>query len=716
MENISDKKETLYKIANNLFWSWDSETRNLFEKIDLDIWDKVGHNPIKLLDAIDDERFKNLFEDDEFLHLFLNVSRGVQNYLNGNTWYKTNYPNENKLTIAYFSAEFGLTECVRIYSGGLGVLSGDHIKSASDLGIPLIGIGLLYSKGYFQQALDKEGWQKEYYIIEDFHKLPIELQRDENNEPLKVKVRIAGENVFIQIWKINLGRTFLYLLDTDIEINSKQNREITETLYGGDIETRIRQEIVMGIGGIRALEALNITPNVCHMNEGHSAFLSLERTKMGMEKYGLSFNEAKSLCLQSNIFTTHTPVPAGIDVFTRELINKCMKEYYREELKLSEDEFMTLGNLPNGLELSSFNMAHLAMNSSMYVNGVSKLHSIVSRELWADRFNGIEKDDIPIGSITNGVHLKTHTASNMQKLFAKFLPDFWGNDLYKKDTWNSLTDLPDNELWEVHNENKNKLINFTRQSVIKQSMDKGIDISNIDLENILNPDALTIGFARRFATYKRATLIFSDLEKLDKILNNQDHPVQIIFAGKAHPQDHAGKEFIQAIYKISLDERFKNRIVFLENYNLEVARYLVSGCDLWLNNPRRPLEASGTSGMKVVTNGGLNFSILDGWWDEAFTPDLGWKIGDRENSFNSDFNDEKDIHDLYNVLENEIIPLYFNRNEQELPNLWIEKVKNSISELSWFFNTDRMVTEYFNKYYIHALKNYNNILLEKSLN
>mgnify|MGYP000320176612 CR=1 FL=1 len=716
MENISDKKETLYKIANNLFWSWDSETRNLFEKIDLDIWDKVGHNPIKLLDAIDDERFKNLFEDDEFLHLFLNVSRGVQNYLNGNTWYKTNYPNENKLTIAYFSAEFGLTECVRIYSGGLGVLSGDHIKSASDLGIPLIGIGLLYSKGYFQQALDKEGWQKEYYIIEDFHKLPIELQRDENNEPLKVKVRIAGENVFIQIWKINLGRTFLYLLDTDIEINSKQNREITETLYGGDIETRIRQEIVMGIGGIRALDALNITPNVCHMNEGHSAFLSLERTKMGMEKYGLSFNEAKSLCLQSNIFTTHTPVPAGIDVFTRELINKCMKEYYREELKLSEDEFMTLGNLPNGLELSSFNMAHLAMNSSMYVNGVSKLHSIVSRELWADRFNGIEKDDIPIGSITNGVHLKTHTASNMQKLFAKFLPDFWGNDLYKKDTWNSLTDLPDNELWEVHNENKNKLINFTRQSVIKQSMNKGIDINNIDLENILNPDALTIGFARRFATYKRATLIFSDLEKLDKILNNQDHPVQIIFAGKAHPQDHAGKEFIQAIYKISLDERFKNRIVFLENYNLEVARYLVSGCDLWLNNPRRPLEASGTSGMKVVTNGGLNFSILDGWWDEAYTPNLGWKIGDRENSFNSDFNDEKDIHDLYNVLENEIIPLYFNRNEQELPNLWIEKVKNSISELSWFFNTDRMVTEYFNKYYIHALKNYNNILLEKSLN
>ncbi len=716
MENISDKKETLYKIANNLFWSWDSETRNLFEKIDLDIWDKVGHNPIKLLDAIDDERFKNLFEDDEFLHLFLNVSRGVQNYLNGNTWYKTNYPNENKLTIAYFSAEFGLTECVRIYSGGLGVLSGDHIKSASDLGIPLIGIGLLYSKGYFQQALDKEGWQKEYYIIEDFHKLPIELQRDENNEPLKVKVRIAGENVFIQIWKINLGRTFLYLLDTDIEINSKQNREITETLYGGDIETRIRQEIVMGIGGIRALEALNITPNVCHMNEGHSAFLSLERTKMGMEKYGLSFNEAKSLCLQSNIFTTHTPVPAGIDVFTRELINKCMKEYYREELKLSEDEFMTLGNLPNGLELSSFNMAHLAMNSSMYVNGVSKLHSIVSRELWADRFNGIEKDDIPIGSITNGVHLKTHTASNMQKLFAKFLPDFWGNDLYKKDTWNSLTDLPDNELWEVHNENKNKLINFTRQSVIKQSMNKGIDINNIDLENILNPDALTIGFARRFATYKRATLIFSDLEKLDKILNNQDHPVQIIFAGKAHPQDHAGKEFIQAIYKISLDERFKNRIVFLENYNLEVARYLVSGCDLWLNNPRRPLEASGTSGMKVVTNGGLNFSILDGWWDEAYTPNLGWKIGDRENSFNSDFNDEKDIHDLYNVLENEIIPLYFNRNKQELPNLWIEKVKNSISELSWFFNTDRMVTEYFNKYYIHALKNYNNILLEKSLN
>lgn len=716
METISDKKETLYKIANNLFWSWDPETRSLFEKIDLNTWDKVGHNPIKLLEEINDERFKSLFEDEEFIDIFLNVNLRFQNYLEGNTWYKTNFPNENNLTIAYFSAEFGITECIRIYSGGLGVLSGDHIKSASDLGIPLIGVGLLYSKGYFQQALDKEGWQKEYYIIEDFNKLPIELQRDKNNEPLRVEVKIADESVLIQIWKVNLGRTVLYLLDTDLEINSKQNREITGTLYGGDIETRIRQEIVMGIGGIRALNALNIIPNVCHMNEGHSAFLSLERTKMGLEKYGLSFNEAKSLCYQSNIFTTHTPVPAGIDVFPKELINKCMKEYYTEDLQLSEDEFMALGNIPDSIELSSFNMVHLAMNSSMYINGVSKLHNIVSKELWADRFKGMKNNEIPIGSITNGVHIKTHTAPNMQKLFTKYLPDFWGNELSKKETWNSINDLPANELWNAHNENKNKLIKFIRQRIVRQTLEKGIDANNVDLENILNPDALTIGFARRFATYKRATLIFSDLERLDKILNNQKHPVQIIFGGKSHPRDLAGKEFIQAIYKISLEERFKNKIVFLENYNLEVARYLVSGCDLWLNNPRRPLEASGTSGMKVVTNGGLNFSVLDGWWDEAFTPDLGWKIGDRENSFNDDFKDEKDINDLYNVLEKEIIPLYFNRDEQNLPNMWINKVKNSISELSWFFNTDRMVMEYFNKYYIQAFNNYNNILLEKSLN
>ena len=445
--------------------------------------------------------------------------------MEGNTWYKTNFSNENNLTIAYFSAEFGLTECVRIYSGGLGVLSGDHIKSASDLGIPLIGVGMLYSKGYFQQALDKEGWQKEYYIIEDFHKLPIELQRDENNEPLRVKVIIADESVYIQIWRINIGRTFLYLLDTDIEINSKQNREITETLYGGDIETRIRQEIVMGIGGIKALNALNIIPNVCHMNEGHSAFLALERTKMSLEKYGLSFNEAKSLCLQSNIFTTHTPVPAGIDVFSKELINKCMKEYYTNDLQLSEDEFMALGNIPNSIELSSFNIAQLAMNSSMYINGVSKLHSTVSKELWADRFKGLQNDDIPIGSITNGVHIKTHTATNMQKLFIKYLPGFWGNELSKKEIWKSINDIPDNELWDAHNENKNKLIEFTRQRVVKQNMEKGIDANNVDLENILNTDALTIGFARRFATYTRATLTFSDLERLDIIINNQHHPV-----------------------------------------------------------------------------------------------------------------------------------------------------------------------------------------------
>ena len=716
MDTYSNKKEALYKLANNLLWSWDPQTRDLFEKIDADIWDKVAHNPIKLFNELDDDKIKKLFDDEEFSERFDRANQRFLKYFVNNSWYKTNYPDDNNLKIAYFSAEFGLTECVRIYSGGLGVLSGDHIKSASDLGIPLIGVGLLYSKGYFQQALDKEGWQKEFYIVEDFKKLPLELQVDENNNPVRVKIEIAGENVFIQVWKLEVGRISLYLLDTDIELNSKQNREITETLYGGDIETRIRQEIVMGIGGIRVLEALNIHPNVCHMNEGHSAFLSLERTKIGMEKYGLNFIEAKKLCMQSNVFTTHTPVPAGIDVFEKKLINKCLKDYYSNELKLTEDEFLALGNIPGSTKLNTFNMAHLAMNSSLYINGVSKLHSVVSKDLWAERFKEIDKSEIPIGSITNGVHLKTHTAKNMQRLFKKYIHDAWKNDLSKKENWQSINNIPGKEIWNVHAENKMKLINFARERIAKQNIEKGIDSEKSQLEKVLNPDALTIGFARRFATYKRATLIFNDLDRLDKIINNPTRPVQIIFAGKAHPKDHAGKEFIQSIYNISLDERFKNKIIFLENYNLEVARYLVSGCDLWLNNPRRPLEASGTSGMKVITNGGLNLSILDGWWDEAYNPDLGWKIGDRENSFNSDINDEKDIIDLYQVLENEIIPLFFNRDKQNLPNLWIKKIKNSISELSWFFNSDRMVMEYFNNYYFNAFKNHSNILLEKSIN
>ncbi len=714
MENFSTKKETLYKFAGNVMWSWHPDINSLFEKIDKELWDKTGHNPVKLLENINDERLKNLFDDDEFKQLFLKAEIRFKKYFDTDTWFNKNNERTN-LQVAYFSAEFGIAECIRIYSGGLGVLSGDHIKSASDLGVPLIGVGLLYSKGYFQQSLDKDGWQKEYYIIEDFSKLPIELQRDENKQPLRVKVIIAGEEVFIQIWKMNVGRTALFLLDTDIAENSKQNREITETLYGGDNETRIRQEIVMGIGGIRALTALNITPNVFHMNEGHSAFLSLERTRMGMENYGLSFDEAQDLCRQNNVFTTHTPVPAGIDKFSKELINKCMKNYYSTKLDLSEDQFMALGNIPGSSKLDSFNMAHLAMNNSMYINGVSKLHSKVSKDLWADRFEGIEKDEIPIGSVTNGVHIKTHTAKNVQALFEKYLPDEWGKNLADRSTWLCIDKIPSQEIWNVHIENKARLIKFVRNRLTKQAEEKSFNINEIDSKEILDTNALTIGFARRFATYKRATLIFNDLDRLDKILNNSEKPVQLIFAGKAHPQDHAGKEFIQEIFKISREERFKNKIVFLENYNLEVARYLVSGCDLWLNNPRRPLEASGTSGMKVVTNGGLNLSILDGWWDEAYTPDLGWKIGDRENSFNSDINDEKDINDLYSVLEEEIIPMFFRREEQNIPNAWIQKIKNSISELSWFFNSDRMVMEYFNKYYLNAFDNHKKLSSEVHL-
>jgi len=701
-------KADLYKIAANLLWSWDFEIRDLFKKINPEQWEITEHNPIKILDEIDEAKIDELFNDKEFFLLFDKLNKKLDLYLQNKNWFNENFSTEEDMKIAYFSAEFGITECIRIYSGGLGVLSGDHMKSASDLGLPLIGIGLLYSKGYFQQKLDNEGWQKEFYLIEDFKELPIELQLDENKKPLTVSVKIADENIFIQVWKITIGRTELYLLDTDIEQNSKLNREITETLYGGDIETRIRQEIVMGIGGIKILTALNLHPNVFHMNEGHSAFLSLERNRVLMKENNISYAEAQKINYKNNIFTTHTPVPAGIDIFTRDLINKSLSEYYTNELNLSLDEFMQLGNIPNCKELNSFNMAHLAMNNSAFVNGVSKLHGIVSKDLWADRFAEMDKDTIPIGSVTNGIHIKTHTASNMQILFKKYLDGFWEYDLSIKENWKLVKNIPDEELWQLHNENKNNLINFSRKSIRIQNEEKGIDTVKDQLEKILSNNALTIGFARRFATYKRATLIFNDLEKLDKILNDKNRPVQIIFAGKAHPKDQAGKEYIQAIYKISLDERFKNKIVFLENYNLEIAKYLVSGCDLWLNNPRRPLEASGTSGMKVVSNGGLNLSILDGWWDEAYQPELGWKIGDRENNFNSGVNDEKDIIDLYNVLENEIIPMYFDRDENGLPKLWIERMKRSISELSCYFNTDRMVMEYFNNYYIKAYKNYKN--------
>ncbi|MBU0558866.1 MAG: alpha-glucan family phosphorylase, partial [Bacteroidetes bacterium] len=604
------------------------------------------------------------------------------------------FGDEKTRYIAYFSAEFGLTECLQIYSGGLGVLAGDHLKSASDLGIPLVALGICYKEGYFQQYLSNDGWQQEKYDLIDFYNQPMELVLEKSGEPIKLDLDFPGRKVYFQIWKIQVGRIPLYLLDTNVGENTAADKEITRSLYGGNNETRIQQEILLGIGGIRTLHHLDMKPLVCHMNEGHSAFLSLERIRYLISNYNLSFNEAKDISFFSNVFTTHTPVPAGIDIFPNDLVEKYFGNFYRNELKISDKEFYSLGTIKQKKEPTNFNMAHLAMNMAGFVNGVSKLHGEVSKKMWVEGFKDIPFDEIPIDYVTNGIHTASHISNEMFDLLYRYLGDEFIENTGNKEVWDGVDDIPDEELWRTHERRRERLVAFARKRLRQQIIARGGSYSDIiSSKEVLDASALTIGFARRFATYKRATLISRDVERLASILCNSKFPVQFIFAGKAHPRDDAGKKLIQEIVALTKDDHLRKKIVFLENYDMNIARYMVEGCDVWMNNPRRPLEASGTSGMKVLANGGLNFSVLDGWWDEAYNHHVGWKIGSAEEYKDLDYQDEVESNMIYEMLENELVPTFYNRGEDKLPRKWIAMMKNSMRQLGSVYNTHRMVEE-----------------------
>ncbi len=694
----------LEELAYNLLWTWEHEAITLFRRLDPDLWLKTGHNPVWMLGIIDQERLVEASKDGSFMAHFQRVCDSFDAYMGDKkTWFKTTYKGvKGKPLIAYFSMEFGLTESFQNYSGGLGILSGDHLKSASDLDIPLIGVGLLYQEGYFRQYLNADGFQQESYPINDFAHLPLQLQTDKEGNPLRVSVPLPGRELHARVWKVQVGRVPLYLLDTNIDDNPREeDRNLTDRLYGGDRRKRIRQEILMGIGGVRMLDMLDLRPNVLHMNEGHSAFLALERIRQYMFEDNMPFEEARELAGASMVFTTHTPVPAGLERFGFDLIDEHFTDYY-QQMGLSRDQFIDLGREQmDGYQL--FSMPVMAERMSGMANGVAALHGHVSRKMWQWNYPGVPSHEVPIGSVTNGIHLMTWLSREMAGLFDRYLDPDWRDDDSNPEVWEGVHSIPDAELWRTHERRRERLVAFVRQRLHFQLERRGVSQSEIrSADEVLSPDALTIGFARRFATYKRATLFMRDVERLNKIANDAEFPVQFLFAGKAHPHDTPGKEFIREIDRLSRTPTFRNRLVFLEDYDMNIARYMYQGVDVWLNNPRRPKEASGTSGMKVLANGGLNFSILDGWWAEGYDPSVGWSIGNGEEYPPEEWEmqDQIESEALYNVLENDIIPMFYDRGRDGLPRRWITKVKDSMVKLTPFFNTRRMVREYTDVYYM----------------
>lgn len=709
--SLPKELEPLLEITKNFWWCWNQKAVNLLRTIDIDNYDEKDHNPIRILGESSQECFYNMLHDDAVMMNLAEVYDEFKTYMNQETWYASlddSQKTENE-KIAYFSFEYGLHESLPNYSGGLGILSGDHLKSASDLGLPFIAVGLLYRKGYFRQYLNADGWQQEYDIENDFFNLALEKVLDSNGETMKVDVDLPGRKVYAQIWKANVGRIQLYYLDANIEENSVEDRDITAQLYGGNLETRIQQEILLGIGGIKALKKLGIKPTIYHMNEGHSAFLSLERIRQLMIDDKLDRKTAREVVFSSNVFTTHTPVPAGNDVFPIEMMQKYFVDYIKQ-IDMSMEEFLKLGKIDPNNQKEDFCMTVLALNLSAENNGVSELHGHVSREMWKDIWKGVPAKELPIDSITNGIHTLSWISFDMQNLLDRYLGPRWRTKPLEYGIWERVQKIPDAELWRTHERRKERLIDFCRERLKAQIINRGFTKNEINhAEQILTLEALTIGFARRFATYKRGTLLFRDIERLKKIISNPHRPVQIIFAGKAHPHDNGGKELIKNIAEICRREEFRDHIVFLEDYDINVARYMVQGVDVWLNNPRRPLEASGTSGMKVPPNGGLNFSILDGWWDEAYDGQNGWAIGNREEYTDLEYQDEVESNALYNVLENEIIPLYYERGRDDIPRQWVTAMKWSMQTVCPQFSTNRMVADYFNKFYTNASRRYINM-------
>jgi len=690
----------LYELAYNLWWSYNPEAQELFENLSPMTWKLSNHNPIQTLKSISKDELKARLSNPNLLSKAKKVLDEFKQYLRTReTLAEKDYPEFINNPIAYFTAEFGLHECLPIYSGGLGILSGDHAKSASDIGLPFVGISLFYRHGYFDQKISEDGWQIEEYNPAQPNFLPLRPVLDENKEPVKIKLNIAHTEISVKAWEVRVGISKIYLLDTNLPENDFHFRDITSKVYGGDSTTRIFQEIVLGIGGVRFLRAIGIDPKVFHLNEGHRAFLTLELLREEINK-GKTIKDAEKIVKEKCVFTTHTPVPAGHDRFTPDLIEYALGEFIKS-LGISLKEFMAYGRVHPDNEQEPFCMTVLALKLTRNANAVSELNGMVSRKMWQPLFKSKSEQDVPIGHITNGIHTPTWLNKITFEFWKKKLGDKWYEEIENPKLWENVLDenfITDEEIWAIRYELRRNLIEFTREKLLIQLLKMGLD-SRININSILSPDALTIGFSRRFATYKRAPLIFYDIERAKKIFNDKTKPVQIIFSGKAHPRDDAGKEFLRKIIHISKLPEFHGKVIFLENYDMNIARHLVSGCDLWLNNPRRPLEASGTSGQKIILNFGLNFSILDGWWREAYNGTNGWAIGKDESIEDPNIQDKLDAESLYQILENEIIPAFYNRDENGIPKEWIKRIRYSIATITYFFNTNRMVREYAEKYY-----------------
>jgi starch phosphorylase len=689
---IAPLQERLWTLARNLWWSWDHNSSSLFLDLDPVRWGELNHNPVALLGELPLAKLEARAAE-IMLHSRVNYAyRRLLEYLEADrTWGTRHAGVLRPHPVAYFSAEFGLHESLPVYSGGLGVLAGDHIKSTSDLDIPLVGIGLFYGQGYFRQRLDLGGWQREEYLETDVNQMPMEVAIGKDGRPIVVEIETRSGRLQAKVWRVKVGRRDLLLLDSDVEGNAPEDRELTSRLYGGDLRIRIRQELLLGVGGLRALRALGISPGVLHLNEGHSGFAVLEAIRMRMEDEGIAFDVAVPRVSREVVFTTHTPVPAGHDRFDAALVEEHIGPL-REALGLSQISLMGLGREnPNNTD-ELFCMTVLALRLSRRANAVSALHAEVSRAMWTGLFKDKLEDDVPIGHITNGVHVPSWLAPEMFRLYDRHLGTDWHQRSSEGKIWLGIENVDDGELWETHLNLKSQLIEFVRRRAVDQAARRGESREMLQrLERVLSPDALTIGFARRFATYKRANLILTDIERLASMVNDPNRPVQFVFAGKAHPRDEPGKRVLQQIAELMRDPKFHDKFVFVEDYDINVGRHFVQGVDVWLNNPRRPLEASGTSGQKVVLNGGLNLSVLDGWWAEAYDGMNGFAIGTGRTHSSIGVHDARDGEDLLRALREEVIPLYYQRDRDGLPRGWIKRMKRTIRTLGWRFNADRMV-------------------------
>lgn len=700
----------LKELAYNLYFSWHSEVLQMFKTLDPETWEECDHNPVRMLSLVPQERLNAAAENAHYLSELEAVYNRFQTYLQQPSWYESHFGSKNGTKVAYFCAEFGLHECLPIYSGGLGVLAGDHIKSASDLGIPLVGVGLLYGRGSFHQYLNAEGMQQERFVDNDWFTMPVRLVKDDEGNPITVSLDLAGQTALVGIWRVDVGRVVIYLLDTQLEENPPEIREITSVLYPQSRETRLRQELVLGIGGVRALRRLGIPPAVYHVNEGHSAFLLLERMRVLMEEKGLRYIEAKDLVWASSVFTTHTPVWAGNEQFSPDLMAKYF-DVALQRLGRPIKLLLALGRLNSEDDHENFSMTILALRLASFANGVSKLHGQVARDMWQALYPGIPKDEIPLTSVTNGVHAPTWMGRRMKHLFRRYIGPSVTEETSDHRIWEMADRVPDDELWELHEFKRRKLVDKVRVYLRAQYRRRNAGPEELNsFGQVLDPKALTIGFARRFATYKRGYLLFSDPTRLEQLLCHPECPIQIIIAGKAHPADHDGKEVIKRIFELANHKVFRNHIVFLEDYDLEMARFLVQGVDVWLNTPRRPLEASGTSGMKAAMNGALNLSVLDGWWDEAFTPEVGWAIGQGETYQDHALHDRIESELLYGILERNIVPMFYRRDDMDIPRQWVRMMKNSMGELGRGYNSHRMVQDYTSLFYRKAL-----VLLERMI-